>query len=187
MIVRIKKQLRDTGFCGFGFLVFTLAMGLTAVRCEATAAVDPNRGPDTSNFHFSLQVKGIINGYFTDAYNMGSETEVVSSKVSGQTVKRNPGKLKISEITLRRGLTSNQDLVNWRKMVTSGNSNGARKDGVLILLDNKSSEVARWNLLKAWPSEYTCPPAEKASTTGSAAPLRFEVIKLTVEGIERVK
>lgn len=186
----MKKQLREERFWSFGFLVFALVLGLTAVSCETASAIDQSPGNSGGNIYF-LQVPGFFSGYFSEAYSIASETGGIDNRESGQTgrvlLNKIPGKVKISEVTLRRAITSTMDLAKWRKMVTSGKINDARKDGVIKLIDSSSKEVARWNLSKTWPCKYICNPIEEAPKTGNPAPPPIEVVTLTAEGIERVK
>ena len=84
-------------------------------------------------FHFGVEVSGVISGFFTECSGLGSEQEIIEHKVmseSGQeVVMKIPGRLKWSDITLKRGITSNMDMWNWRKMVEDGDVEGARRDG----------------------------------------------------------
>jgi phage tail-like protein len=70
-------------------------------------------------FNFQLDISGKISGYFTEVSGIGSENEVIEQKVvnaSGvEVILKIPGRLKWTEVTFKRGITSNTDLWKWRQ------------------------------------------------------------------------
>jgi phage tail-like protein len=93
----------------------------------------PGREDPLLGFNFALDVGGAIKGYFTEVGGIGSESEVVEQKVVSEkgveVVLRIPGRLKWGDITLKRGITSNMDLWDWRQKVEDGKVKDARKNG----------------------------------------------------------
>jgi len=75
-------------------------------------------------FHFAVEIQGVVKGYFTECSGLGSEHQVVEHNVvteKGQEVViKVPGRLKWENIVLKRGITSNMDIWDWRKMVEDG-------------------------------------------------------------------
>jgi phage tail-like protein len=124
-------------------------------------AIDTAREDPLTGFHFALEVQGTISGYFTECSGIGSENEVITSNVVNEkgveVVLKIPGRLKWGDVTLKRGITSNLDLWEWRMMVEEGNVTGARKDGSIVMFDQTLAEVARWNFSQAWPSKISGP------------------------------
>jgi len=112
-------------------------------------------------FNFGLEFQGTIAGYFTDCSGIGSENEVIEAKVVDETghdiVKKVPGRLKWSDISLKRGITSSLDIWDWRQKVVEGNMSDARKNGSIVMFDRAYAEVARWNFTNGWPSKVTGP------------------------------
>jgi phage tail-like protein len=115
----------------------------------------PEREDPLVGFHFAVEISDVIQGYFTECSGLGSEHEVIEQKVvnaKGQEViVKQPGRLKWENITLKRGITSNMDLWNWRKQVEDGDVDGARKNGSIVIYDQNLNEVARWDFERAWP------------------------------------
>jgi phage tail-like protein len=72
---------------------------------------------------------------------------------------------KNSAITLKRGITDSNELWQWRKTVIEGAPQ--RKNGSIILRDQTGVEKIRWNFLNAWPSKWTGPSLD-AATSGVA-------------------
>jgi len=124
-------------------------------------AVDTGRDDPLIGFHFALDLQGQIAGYFTEVSGIGSETEVIEQKVVNEkgveTVLKIPGRLKWGDITLKRGVTNNLQLWDWRKTVEDGKVKDARRNGSIIMYDQELKEQARWNFLQAWPSKISGP------------------------------
>jgi phage tail-like protein len=125
------------------------------------AAKDVIQGDPLVSFNFGIEVAGVITGFFTECSGLGSEHEVVEHKVVGEggkeIVRKIPGRLKWGDITLKRGVTTNTDFWDWRKMVEDGNVSKARKDGSIIMYDQEGQPVARWDFERGWPSKISGP------------------------------
>src|SRR5438093_634215 len=120
---------------------------------------DVGEDPLVSAF-FHLEA-GPLKGVFTEISGIGSETEVVEYKESnakGQDIiKKMPGRYKWEDITLKRGITSNLDMWEWRKSVVDGKISEARKDGTITMYDQTLKAIAKWDFVRAWPSKVTGP------------------------------
>ena len=128
----------------------------------------PTRDTDPLlGFNFALEVQGAITGYFTECSGLGSEHEVIEHKVvtdkGKEIVQKIPGRLKSNDITLKRGITAEMDIWDWRKMVENGDIATARKDGSIVMFNREGTEVARWNFNRAWPSKVTGPSVKSDS------------------------
>src|SRR4051812_46499902 len=103
------------------------------------AAKDAVAGDPLVGFNFGIEVSGIIQGYFTEAAGLGSETEVIDHKIIGkdgkEIIRKIPGRLKWGDVTLKRGITTNLDFWDWRKMVEDGKVSNARKNGSIMMYD----------------------------------------------------
>jgi phage tail-like protein len=110
-----------------------------------------------ANYTCALELAGVAAGYFTECSGLGSENEVVEHKVVNEhgveVVLKLPGRLRFGDLVLKRGITTSLDMWTWRQMVVDGDVSGARQDGSLVLYDQNSSEIARWNFEDAWPSK----------------------------------
>lgn len=137
-------------------------------------------------FSFSLEVSGKVAGYFTEIGGLGSETEIVEHKItdpSGRDViQKIPGRLKWTEITLKRGVTAQMDIWTWRKMVEDGNISGARANGSIIMYDQSLSPIAQWDFVNGWPTKVTGPTLSSDSNA-----FGVEEVTIVHEGIVRTK
>jgi phage tail-like protein len=145
-------------------------------------------GRDTDplvGFNFALELQGSITGYFTECSGIGSEHEIVEHKVvtdKGQElVQKIPGRLKWGDVTLKRGITADMQIWDWRAMVEKGEIGKSRKTCSVIMFDRNYKEIARWNFENAWPSKVSGPSVKSDSNE-----FGVEEITLVHEGMWRV-
>jgi phage tail-like protein len=138
------------------------------------------------SFNFALEVSGAVTGYFTEVTGIGSESEVIDEKVVTKAgieiVHKIPGRLKWGDITLKRGITSNMDIWDWRKLVEDGKVKDARRQGSIVMFDREAKEAARWNFVNAWPSKVSGPTPKSDSNE-----IGVEELTIVHEHIERAK
>ena len=138
-------------------------------------------------FKFGLEIEGKLNGFFTQAGGIGSETEVIAQKIvnsqTGETIIRQiPGRLQWNPVTLKRGVTIALDIWKWREQVVQGKIDKARTNCSIIAYSQENKEIARWNFINAWPSKVPGPEMDSGSTT-----YMIEDVTIVHEGMERVK
>lgn len=137
-------------------------------------------------FHYAIEVQGVVSGYFTECSGVGSEHEIVEHKVvdakGRESIMKIPGRLKWQEITLKRGITDNMDIWDWRDQVVEGKVDDARRNGSVVMFNQKLEEVARWNFKNAWPSKVSGPTMKADSNE-----FGIEEMVITHEGIYREK
>lgn len=135
---------------------------------------------------FGVEFQGKVQGAFRECTGLGSENEIVESKASGPKgefiIKKIPGRMKFNNITLKRGITSDMKMWQWRKMVELGQVEQARTNGSIVMFNTTGSEIARWDFVKAWPSKLTGPTANATNNE-----VGIEEMEITHEGYERVK
>ncbi len=137
--------------------------------------VDPYRG-----FNFLVELDGITNAGFQECGGLDVSTDPIDYRDGSDPlhVRKLPGLNKFSAITLKRGLTDSKDLWDWRNTVIEGRTE--RKNGSIVLLEEKGQEKLRWNFVNAWPSKWTGPAFN--STGNSVA---IESLELTHEEIKK--
>ena len=137
-------------------------------------------------FKFGLEIEGKLAGYFTTVSGVGSENEVIEHKIvdgrGNEVVRKLPGRLKWGDITLKRGITANMDMWNWRRDVENGQVSGARRNGSVMMLSQEGEIVARWDFKAGWPSKVSGPsPKSDSNEVG------VEELVIVHEYITRVK
>jgi phage tail-like protein len=139
-----------------------------------------------AGFQYALDIGGKVTGFFQDCSGIGSEHEIIEQKLTDANgrpfIQKIPGRMKWNDVTLKRGITDNMDLWEWRKLAEDGDMSKARKDCSIIMYDRAGKAQARWNFLQAWPSKVTGPEAKSDSND-----VGIEEMVLVHEGMERVK
>ena len=136
------------------------------------------RSDPYKNFNFNVSIEGITMG-FSECTGLDAEVNVIEYREGGDhLVRKLPGLKKFTNITLKRGITDSLEIYNWFKAIMNGKND--RRDGSVILLDEESKPVARWNFKNAWPCKYQGP---RLNAKGNE--VAIETLELACEWIER--
>jgi phage tail-like protein len=137
-----------------------------------------------ATFKFHVEVGNITEAAFTECAGLEMSTEVYEYAEGGlnEYVHKFPGRTKISNVTLKRGFATSNELFNWYKEMEQNIINGKRFDfrQVTITLYSSSElgKKVRWTLDKAFPIKWTGP----ALKTDEAA-IAIETLELAHHGI----
>jgi phage tail-like protein len=141
------------------------------------------------SYTFGVDFTGKLAGktrYFREVSGIGSENTVITSNLDagGKRIpaQKQPGQAKYTNITLKRGVTEDLSLWEWRQLIIDGKIKDNRSDGSIFLFDQAGTEVARWNFQYAWPTKISGP---QFSSTGNE--VAVEEMTLVVESIKRTK
>jgi phage tail-like protein len=109
---------------------------------------------------FGLEIKGVSLAYFTGCTGLSvefdkMEQKSIQNKGKLKTTIKVAGRAKYADVVLKRGFTSNKELMDWFKEVADGQKATPYKDGSIVIYDRLSKEVARFNLLNMWPSKIS--------------------------------
>jgi phage tail-like protein len=131
-----------------------------------------------------LEIDGITEGIFKEVTGLDSENEVIENRVTGKggnlIVQKIPGALKWSNIVLKRGVTDDKKLWEWRMKIQDGLVENNRRNGTLTLYSPDLKPVAVYTFKNGWPCKYTGP-----SVDASKNEVGIEELVLAHEGIER--
>ncbi|BBO24616.1 MAG: phage tail protein [Armatimonadetes bacterium] len=133
-----------------------------------------------------LEIDNITEGVFREVTGLDSETEVIEHRVTGKggnlIVHKVPGALKWSNIVLRRGITDDKKLHEWREKIEQGMVEANRKNGSVTLYAPNGDEVARYNFKNGWPCKFKGPALDSSKNE-----IAIEELEIAHEGLERVK
>jgi phage tail-like protein len=131
-------------------------------------------------YNFLVEMDGITQAGFQEVSGLDSSTDSVDYREGNDPnhVRKLPTLNKFSPITLKRGITDSDELWKWRSTVVNGKI--ARKNGSIILLDDRGQEKLRWNFFNAWPSKWTGPSLNATSTA-----VAVETLEITIESVEK--
>jgi phage tail-like protein len=137
-------------------------------------------------FNFMLELEGAVAGYFTECSGIGSEHDIVEQKVvdkqGHEIIRKIPGRLKFTDITLKRGITSDLKIWEWRDQLVKGTVKDARKNCTITMLSRDYQAVAVWHFVNAWPSKVTGP-----SLKADGNDIGVEEMTIVHEGMFREK
>jgi phage tail-like protein len=148
------------------------------------------------NFQFRLELNNVQVAGFAECTGLQMETKVFEYNEGGrnETTLKFPGTTAYGNITLKRGMTLSNDLIEWHRDIVEGRfernpraPRDPKKIGtfnqnraIAIILQNELGiDVKRWNLLNAFPVKWVGPDL-KASGTEVA----FETLEIAHEGIQ---
>ena len=137
--------------------------------------IDPYR-----NFRFLVEIVGVVQAGFLECNGFGSNVEVIEYREGGEfpAVRKLPGKLSFTDITLKYGVTDSHELYDWHKTVLDGKID--RRNGSIIQLDDTGQMKVRWNFFNAWPSKYDGPDYNAKGNDVS-----IETLTISYERLER--
>lgn len=137
-----------------------------------------------TTFSFHVELDGVDIGAFKEASGVESETEIIEYKEATDKgkmiIRKTPGAMKWSDITLKKRIDTATDLWDWRRQVEEGDIDAARRTGSIVLYDSKQTEVARWNFEAGWPSKW-----KGADLNAGEDGIAIEEIVITHEGLKR--
>src|ERR1044071_7700188 len=99
---------------------------------------------------FYVQVDGVSQAVFTELSGLGMEMVVEDVEEGGENgyVHRLPGRCKVGNITLKRGLTKSNDFLKWSVEVAKGTIKP--KNLSVILFNPDGTEAMRWSFNNAY-------------------------------------
>ncbi|MCH8280914.1 MAG: phage tail protein [Chloroflexi bacterium] len=134
--------------------------------------------------HFALDVDGVVSAYFKEATGFNNSSEVITHQAvddKGRSViQKLPGDLTWDDIVLRRGISDDKSLWDWRQKVIEGNVGEARANGSVIMYNTSNEEVARFDFINGWPSGWKGPDVNAEDQT-----IAIEEITIAHEGLVR--
>ncbi|MCP4341405.1 MAG: phage tail protein [Desulfobulbaceae bacterium] len=141
----------------------------------------PQRKDPFTNYHFIIELDSITRAGFRECAGIDSAQAPIEYREGNEalTPRKLPSLNKYSNITLKWGTTTDDELWKWRKTAIDGKVE--RKNGSIILLDDAGDEQVRWDFKDAWPTKWTGP---SFNATGNE--VAIEALELTHEGVEKV-
>lgn len=133
-----------------------------------------------ANFSFRVEIDGVPLAGFTEVSGLVSESEVISYREGADlAVRRIPGQTTFAPIVLKRGITNDRTLWEWRKQIADGVVD--RRSGTIVLLDGNREAVARWVFRQGWPSKWIGPVLN-----GQQSDVAIETLEIVHEGLDWV-
>lgn len=134
-----------------------------------------------SSYNFAVELDGITRAGFRECSgleNSQNAGEYREGTDRNQAVRKIPGLVTHSDITLSRGITNDRTLWDWRQKVMEGSTE--RHDISITLLDHRGEAKITWNLYECWPRQWTGPSLNATA----ADELAVEQLVLACERVE---
>jgi phage tail-like protein len=142
-----------------------------------------------ATFKFHVRVAGITEAAFTECSGLEMSTEVFEYQEGGlnEYVHKFPGRTKVSNVTLKRGFATSNELFDWyKKMEEDVNDLGGKGFDfrqVTITLYSSADRDAKvsWTLDKAFPVKWSGPAFKTDEAAVAIESLEFAHHGITVE------
>jgi phage tail-like protein len=127
---------------------------------------------------FYVMIDGQPQGVFTEVGGLQVEMDVLDYQEGGNNgfVHRLPGFTKVSNLTLKRGMTGSNEFYKWCADIANGKF--TRRHVTVVMYDAAGVELMRWNFVNAYPVKWVGPQL-LASDTAAAV----EALELAHEGV----
>jgi phage tail-like protein len=133
-----------------------------------------------ASYNFSVELDNITRAGFQTCSGLG-DSQVAGTYREGTDpflgVRKLPGLVTYSDVTLNRGFTNDRKLWDWRQAAAKGAVE--RHDISITLLDDVGTPKITWNLYEAWPRAWSGP-----SLDATADELAIEQLVIAYERIE---
>ena len=133
---------------------------------------------------FYISIEGVTGeqALFTEASGLQVEIEVFEYTEGGVNsfVHKLPGRTKVGNLTLKRGMTNSKAFLEWISNVALGKIE--RKNVSIVMFSAKGEELMRWNFDGMYPIKWTGPQYQ---ASGNAAAI--ESLELAHSGLQLSK
>ncbi len=110
------------------------------------------------NYRFYVIIERIPQAVFTEVSGLQLETVVQDYEEGGNNyfVHRVPGRTKVGNLILKRGMTKTNEFFKWYIDFMTGREK-KRQNISLVMYDTSGKELLRWNFFGAYPVKWTGP------------------------------
>lgn len=121
--------------------------------------------PPLQSGRFLVEIGSEVVANFQECAGLTVEVEVQEVVEGGNNeyVHKLPGRVKYTNITLKRGFTDNPQFANWRPKVEGGKIKVERKNLSIILFTHGGETAKRWEVSGAYPVKWTGPDMKTSS------------------------
>jgi phage tail-like protein len=121
--------------------------------------------PPLQSGRFLVEIGSEVVANFQECSGLTVEVEVQEYVEGGNNefVHKLPGRMKYTNITLKRGITDNAQFTAWRPKIEGGKIALERKNLSIILFNHAGETVKTWEVTDAYPIKWTGPDMRAAS------------------------
>ena len=140
-----------------------------------TARRDPYKG-----FNFLVEIDGTAVAGFSECSGLTTQTDVIEYREGADkrnSVRKLPGLTHYGPLVLKRGLTQDKSLWNWRKSIIDGVID--RRNVSIVLLDDARQPLLSFKIADGWPSKWEGP-----AFNAKASEVAIETLEIVHEGLD---
>jgi len=127
----------------------------------------------------NVKTETAVSGSFAEASGLTVEVTPIEYRdgTDDTTVRKVRGLRKISNITLKRGVSGHDSF--WRWILDAIGGDARREEGYIALLNEDKQEVMRWTFKNAWPTKYSGP-----SFNAKNGEIAMETVEIVAEDLQ---
>ncbi|MEA2587071.1 MAG: hypothetical protein QOF33_5156 [Thermomicrobiales bacterium] len=124
-----------------------------------------NAIPPLQSGRFLVEIGAEVVANFQECTGLTVEVEVQEYVEGGNNefIHKLPGRMKYTNITLKRGISDNPQFATWRPRVEGGKISVQPKNLSIILFDHAGQTVKTWEVAEAYPVKWTGPDMRASS------------------------
>ncbi len=137
------------------------------------------------NFKYRVEIDGIDVAGFSEATIPDTETKSIDYREGDEPAwpRKLSGLVSFGNLTLKRGVTDNLELYDWRRLIEEKGSDvpDGRRSISLILITEEDEDKARWDLENCWPMKL-----ETSGFNGTSDEVIVDTLEIVLERMTRV-
>src|SRR6185436_10748626 len=137
------------------------------------------RNDPLRTFNFELVIDNLSTGAFSEAAGLTADGDAVDYREGTDlrsNVRKLPGLRKYTNLTLKRGYTTNRELWDWYMNIVNGVPD--RRNVTIVLKNEQRQPVLRWHADEAWINKIEGPGFKAAGNE-----VAIESVELVHEGL----
>ncbi len=121
--------------------------------------------PPLQSGRYLVEIGSEVVAFFQDCSGLSLEVEVqeVIEGGNNEFIRKLPGRIKYSNITLKRGISDNKQFIAWRPRIEGGKIIVERKTVLIMLFSHAGQTVKTWEVKEAYPIKWTGPDLRATS------------------------
>ncbi|HEV2860976.1 MAG TPA: phage tail protein [Pyrinomonadaceae bacterium] len=136
-----------------------------------------------ASFNYLLVIDNVQAGGFSECTGLQVEVKTFDYKEGGRnhTTLKFPEHASFGNVTLKRGVTNSNELLNWQLDAAAGRFRRQSSQGInfaIVLRNEQGQRVKQWNLIRAFPVKWTGPDLK-----AGAGEMAVESLEIAHEGI----
>jgi len=143
-----------------------------------------DRNDPYRQFRFRIETGGIARAGFQKVtfFDAAAAVTEFHEESRFKALQKIPGLDRHANISLKQGITDSLDLCDWYKKAIDSGGAAARKNMSIIQTDEAGAEVARWEIVNAWPVKYV-----HSGFSAKENEVAIDALEIVCEGYTRVR